>query len=52
MIMPRLLLAKLPLVDALSGAWHDLWARLAHPYRPERHYMRGPGPKARARPQD
>ncbi len=22
---------------------------LAHPYRPERHYMRGPGPKWRAK---
>lgn len=23
--------------------------RFAHPYRPEKHYMRGPGPKCRAK---
>ena len=23
----------------------DLIQQVAHPYRPERHYMRGPGPK-------
>jgi hypothetical protein len=26
-----------------------LWRRLLHPYRPEQHYMRGPGPKSRAK---
>jgi hypothetical protein len=25
------------------------WRRLANPYHPERHYMRGPGPKCRER---
>ena len=25
------------------------WQRLFNPYRPERHYMRGPGPKWHAR---
>ena len=25
----------------------NLLRELAHPYRPERHYMRGPGPKWR-----
>ena len=25
--------------------WHRQMARLFDPYRPERHYMRGPGPK-------
>lgn len=25
---------------------------LAHPYSPEKHYMRGPGPKSRARGPD
>jgi hypothetical protein len=28
---------------------HGLMLALADPYRPERHYMRGPGPKHRAR---
>ena len=28
---------------------HKLAARLCDPYRPERHYMRGPGPKYRAK---
>ena len=25
--------------------WHGRIVRLFDPYRPERHYMRGPGPK-------
>jgi hypothetical protein len=25
------------------------WKRISDPYRPERHYMRGPGPKCRAK---
>jgi hypothetical protein len=47
--MARLLHTKLPFVDVLSAAWHGLRRRLAEPYRPEAHYMRGPGPKARAK---
>lgn len=35
------------------GAWiarcHGVIARACDPYRPERHYMRGPGPKWHAR---
>lgn len=27
--------------------WQMEMARLSDPYRPERHYMRGPGPKCR-----
>jgi hypothetical protein len=27
--------------------WQEQMARLFDPYRPERHYMRGPGPKWR-----
>jgi hypothetical protein len=34
------------LFRALAQAWH---AHRAEPYRPERHYMRGPGPKWRAK---
>jgi len=29
--------------------WKSLVAQLADPYRPERYYMRGPGPKYRAK---
>jgi hypothetical protein len=50
-IMPRLLRVKLPLVDAPSEAWQALWGRQVESCRPERHSMRGPRPKARARRQ-
>jgi hypothetical protein len=40
---------------AIAAGWQVL-ARIANPYRPELHYMRGPGPKwrakHRARPED
>lgn len=39
---PRTLLA------ALATRWTRLVRGLRAPYRPERHYMRGPGPKWRA----
>jgi hypothetical protein len=29
--------------------WRGLIRTLRDPYRPERHYMRGPGPKTRAK---
>ncbi len=29
--------------------WHQLFARAFDPYRPELHYMRGPGPACRAK---
>ena len=28
----------------LAEFWHDLVKTMFDPYRPERHYMRGPGP--------
>jgi hypothetical protein len=30
-------------------AFQQIGRRLRDPYRPERHYMRGPGPKYRAK---
>jgi hypothetical protein len=36
-------------LTAIMARVHRLAARLCDPYRPERHYMRGPGPKWRAR---
>lgn len=33
----------------IYGCWRSLLVRLSDPYRPELHYMRGPGPKWRAR---
>lgn len=47
--MPRLLRARVPLIGALSEAWLTLWDRMTESYRPELHYMRGPGPKWRAK---
>lgn len=29
--------------------WHELTRDILQPYRPERHYMRGPGPKCAAK---
>jgi hypothetical protein len=34
---------------AVRGAWRSLTGYLTDPYRPELHYMRGPGPKWRAK---
>jgi hypothetical protein len=31
----------------ISNAWQAALRRLRDPYRPEQHYMRGPGPKFR-----
>jgi hypothetical protein len=31
------------------AALHGVMETLVHPYRPEKHYMRGPGPKCRAK---
>jgi hypothetical protein len=33
----------------LTAFWHELTRDAGGPYRPERHYMRGPGPKWRAK---
>ena len=35
------------LFRTLARRWHRHAGHLADPYRPERHYMRGPGPKSR-----
>ena len=40
-------LAPLRPVMALANAWRTLWADRRMSYRPEKHYMRGPGPKWR-----
>jgi hypothetical protein len=34
-------------LDVAARRWRWLTASLFDPYRPERHYMRGPGPKWR-----
>jgi hypothetical protein len=34
---------------ALNKGWRVLLRELTDPYRPELHYMRGPGPKYRAK---
>jgi hypothetical protein len=46
----RVLLALPTLTRGLDGAaqwWRSLTTSLFDPYRPERYYMRGPGPKWR-----
>ena len=36
-------------LDVLMTKWHRLIDRACDNYRPERHYMRGPGPKWHAK---
>ncbi|TWC00608.1 hypothetical protein FBZ93_105407 [Bradyrhizobium macuxiense] len=36
-------------LNAIAIGWQNLIARIRDPYRPELHYMRGPGPKWRAK---
>ena len=33
----------------IRGFWRQFFARAFNPYRPELHYMRGPGPACRAK---
>jgi hypothetical protein len=33
----------------MIAKWHELIERTCDPYRPELHYMRGPGPKWHAK---
>ena len=47
------LIASTPLrLSALLGGWQRLFRAASNPYRPELHYMRGPGPKWHAKQQD
>jgi hypothetical protein len=32
-------------LNAIKTRWHELIQTACNPYRPELHYMRGPGPK-------
>lgn len=34
---------------AFADLWRELTRDVARPYRPERHYMRGPGPACQAK---
>lgn len=47
------LIRKVPLLRSrvmpMRAVWHSLRKTIFDPYRPERHYMRGPGPKSRAK---
>ena len=44
---PGILHAAAPLRPRVNALWRSLMSRLFDPYRPELHYMRGPGPKFR-----
>lgn len=37
------------IIAEFSAFWRDFYARAINPYRPELHYMRGPGPAWRAK---
>ena len=37
------------MLDRIVTGWHRLIDRATDSYRPERHYMRGPGPKWHAK---
>jgi hypothetical protein len=37
------------LVGEIREFWHQFIVAAFHPYRPEQHYMRGPGPAWRAK---
>jgi hypothetical protein len=37
------------LVSEIREFWHQFIVAAFHPYRPEQHYMRGPGPAWRAK---
>jgi hypothetical protein len=36
-------------LNAITTSWQNLMKRVRDPYRPELHYMRGPGPKWHAK---
>jgi hypothetical protein len=38
-----------PVWRAACALWRTLMAAVFDPYRPEQHYMRGPGPRSRER---
>jgi hypothetical protein len=37
--------ASVPTLRSVAATWCRVTARIFDSYRPERHYMRGPGPK-------
>jgi hypothetical protein len=37
------------LIGEIREFWHQFIVAAFHPYRPEQHYMRGPGPAWRAK---
>ncbi len=41
--------SALSMTTEIAALWRSLLRDLFEPYRPERHYMRGPGPKWRAK---
>jgi len=46
-ILMRAKIRSIPLWSVLTPPWRTLLADWLVPYRPELHYMRGPGPKWR-----
>jgi hypothetical protein len=48
-IAPKLIGVALLATSHASDARRPFFARIFNPYRPELHYMRGPGPACRAK---
>jgi hypothetical protein len=48
-VAPKLAFLAGAALIAPSGARRPFFARIFSPYRPELHYMRGPGPACRAK---
>jgi hypothetical protein len=48
-MLPALLTLFSRTAQTFIAQCHQMIAALRYPYRPELHYMRGPGPKWRAR---
>ena len=46
---PRTRDGRSGLLAEIRAFWRQFFARAFHPYRPEQHYMRGPGPKWHAK---
>ncbi len=46
------LMPLLQRLNRIMTRWHRLVQHARNPYRPELHYMRGPGPKWHAKQQD
>jgi hypothetical protein len=52
MPLPQTSTPPRPRLNTIVARWLELLGSVCNPYRPELHYMRGPGPKWRAKHQE